>query len=317
MTAPPRRALPREVRIIGGPWKRSKLPGGRRARPAADARPRARDALQLARRRSSPAGAASTRSPASGALGFEAASRGAARGACCSSASRALVRSLSRDAARLGADGADRREADAIAWMSRAATRGRFDLVFLDPPFDCRPRSRRRSPRRCRVVRAEGSSMSRGRAAVNRGGRLAALGRGRAGAVHFGCCGAPCAVRAAASAAPTARAWRLHCASATRRESALTSVTRLTAVYPGTFDPMTLGHEDLMRRAAPAVRAPIVAVAAGHHKRTMFTSPSASTSRASSRRKLPERRGDGVSAACCATSSSSRAARSSCAACAR
>jgi pantetheine-phosphate adenylyltransferase len=28
----------------------------------------------------------------------------------------------------------------------------------------------------------------------------------------------------------------------------------LTAVYPGTFDPMTLGHEDLMRRAAGPVR---------------------------------------------------------------
>ena len=27
----------------------------------------------------------------------------------------------------------------------------------------------------------------------------------------------------------------------------MTSVTRLTAIYPGTFDPMTLGHEDLMR----------------------------------------------------------------------
>ena len=26
MTAPPRRELPREVRIIGGQWKRSKLP---------------------------------------------------------------------------------------------------------------------------------------------------------------------------------------------------------------------------------------------------------------------------------------------------
>ena len=24
----------------------------------------------------------------------------------------------------------------------------------------------------------------------------------------------------------------------------------LTAVYPGTFDPMTLGHQDLMRRAS-------------------------------------------------------------------
>ncbi|QPF75451.1 pantetheine-phosphate adenylyltransferase [Roseateles sp. DAIF2] len=51
----------------------------------------------------------------------------------------------------------------------------------------------------------------------------------------------------------------------------MTSVTRLTAVYPGTFDPMTLGHEDLMRRASRLFERLIIAVAAGHHKRTMFT----------------------------------------------
>ena len=51
----------------------------------------------------------------------------------------------------------------------------------------------------------------------------------------------------------------------------MTSVTRLTAVYPGTFDPMTLGHEDLMRRAAQLFERLILAVAAGHHKRTMFS----------------------------------------------
>jgi len=45
----------------------------------------------------------------------------------------------------------------------------------------------------------------------------------------------------------------------------------LTAVYPGTFDPMTLGHEDLMRRAARLFDRLVLAVAAGHHKRTMFT----------------------------------------------
>jgi len=45
----------------------------------------------------------------------------------------------------------------------------------------------------------------------------------------------------------------------------------LIAVYPGTFDPMTLGHEDLMRRAAGLFDRLVVAVAAGHHKRTMFT----------------------------------------------
>ena len=53
--------------------------------------------------------------------------------------------------------------------------------------------------------------------------------------------------------------------------SAMTAVTPLIAVYPGTFDPMTLGHEDLMRRAAGLFDRLILAVAAGHHKRTMFT----------------------------------------------
>ncbi len=51
----------------------------------------------------------------------------------------------------------------------------------------------------------------------------------------------------------------------------MTSVTRLTAVYPGTFDPMTLGHEDLVRRASRLFERLIIAVAAGHHKRTMFS----------------------------------------------
>ena len=49
------------------------------------------------------------------------------------------------------------------------------------------------------------------------------------------------------------------------------SDTHLTAVYPGTFDPMTLGHQDLMRRASRLFSHLIVAVAAGHHKRTMFS----------------------------------------------
>ncbi len=51
----------------------------------------------------------------------------------------------------------------------------------------------------------------------------------------------------------------------------MTQKAPLTAVYPGTFDPMTLGHEDLMRRAASLFDRLILAVAAGHHKRTMFS----------------------------------------------
>src|SRR4051812_13138973 len=43
------------------------------------------------------------------------------------------------------------------------------------------------------------------------------------------------------------------------------------AVYPGTFDPMTLGHEDVVRRATQLFDSVIVAVAAGHHKKALFT----------------------------------------------
>ena len=43
------------------------------------------------------------------------------------------------------------------------------------------------------------------------------------------------------------------------------------AVYPGTFDPITLGHEDVVRRATQLFEHVIVAVAAGHHKKTLFS----------------------------------------------
>jgi len=46
---------------------------------------------------------------------------------------------------------------------------------------------------------------------------------------------------------------------------------QIIAVYPGTFDPMTLGHEDVVRRATQLFDTVIVAVAAGHHKKAMFS----------------------------------------------
>jgi pantetheine-phosphate adenylyltransferase len=46
---------------------------------------------------------------------------------------------------------------------------------------------------------------------------------------------------------------------------------QVTTVYPGTFDPLTLGHEDLIRRATQLFDHVIVAVAAGHHKKAMFS----------------------------------------------
>ncbi|MCF8185284.1 MAG: pantetheine-phosphate adenylyltransferase [Sulfuritalea sp.] len=43
------------------------------------------------------------------------------------------------------------------------------------------------------------------------------------------------------------------------------------AVYPGTFDPITLGHEDIVRRAADLFDEVIVAVADSTNKKTLFS----------------------------------------------
>ena len=43
------------------------------------------------------------------------------------------------------------------------------------------------------------------------------------------------------------------------------------AVYSGTFDPITLGHEDVVRRAAGLFDTLIIAVAVAHHKKTLFS----------------------------------------------
>ena len=42
------------------------------------------------------------------------------------------------------------------------------------------------------------------------------------------------------------------------------------AVYSGTFDPITLGHLDVVTRAAGLFDQIIIAVAAAHHKKTLF-----------------------------------------------
>jgi len=45
-----------------------------------------------------------------------------------------------------------------------------------------------------------------------------------------------------------------------------------SAVYPGTFDPITRGHEDLVRRAAGIFDRVVVAIAASPNKAPMFSS---------------------------------------------
>lgn len=122
-----------EVRLIGGQWKRSKLPVADQPglRPTPD---RVRETLfnwlgqDLAGWRVLDAFAGS------GALGFEAASRGAGE-VVLLERDAVLARSLAASKARLQADALQVHATDALAWMASAA-HGRFDLVLLDPPFD-------------------------------------------------------------------------------------------------------------------------------------------------------------------------------------
>jgi pantetheine-phosphate adenylyltransferase len=45
----------------------------------------------------------------------------------------------------------------------------------------------------------------------------------------------------------------------------------MKVVYPGTFDPLTLGHEDLVRRASRLFDTVVVAIADSEAKRPFFT----------------------------------------------
>jgi pantetheine-phosphate adenylyltransferase len=48
-------------------------------------------------------------------------------------------------------------------------------------------------------------------------------------------------------------------------------MNKTTAVYPGTFDPITNGHQDLVRRAASIFKRLVVAIAANPNKAPMFS----------------------------------------------
>lgn len=121
-----------QVRIISGRWRGSKLPVETYPglRPTSD---RVRETLfnwlqsHLAGKRVLDCFAGT------GALGFEAASRGAAEVVLLEKAP-ALANSLRETAARLKGDNIKVETSDSFAWLLRPVTQS-FDLVFIDPPF--------------------------------------------------------------------------------------------------------------------------------------------------------------------------------------
>ena len=132
-SARPRGGPPGEVRLIGGQWKRSKLPVADRPglRPTPD---RVRETLFNWLGQDLTGWRVLDAFAGSGALGFEAASRGAAE-VLLIERDAELVRGLSEVKARLKADAVQVLAADVLAWLKRC-TAQRFELVLIDPPFD-------------------------------------------------------------------------------------------------------------------------------------------------------------------------------------
>jgi pantetheine-phosphate adenylyltransferase len=59
--------------------------------------------------------------------------------------------------------------------------------------------------------------------------------------------------------------------SAMNADAPRTARSPRVAVYSGTFDPWTLGHDDVARRASRLFDEVVVAVAIAHHKKTRFS----------------------------------------------
>ena len=171
-----------EVRIIGGQWKRSKLPVADRPglRPTPD---RVRETLFNWLGQDLTGWHCLDAFAGSGALGFEAASRGAAE-VVLLERDPALAASLRLSRQRLKAEAMRIEAGDAISWMSRAAS-GSFDLVLLDPPFGS-GLGEQALPLATRLAADDGLIYLEARQALPAAPEGWSLHRqGRAGAVHF------------------------------------------------------------------------------------------------------------------------------------
>lgn len=129
----PRRSSPDgEIRIIGGAWRsrRLRFPGAAALRPSPDA---VRETLFNWLRNDIPGARCLDLFAGSGALGFEAASRGASAVTLVEADTEAAKR-LAQNAGLLGAGDAVRVVHGTAERFLRTATES-FDIVFMDPPF--------------------------------------------------------------------------------------------------------------------------------------------------------------------------------------
>jgi 16S rRNA (guanine966-N2)-methyltransferase len=126
-------ARPGQIRIIGGKWRRRRLgfPERPGLRPTPD---RVRETLFNWLGQNLDGFSCLDLYAGSGALGFEALSRGASR-VTMIERDLAAARNLEHGAQSLEATGLKIICADALEFLNRIARRERYDLIFVDPPF--------------------------------------------------------------------------------------------------------------------------------------------------------------------------------------
>ncbi len=185
----------------------------------------------------------------SGSLAMEALSRGAARAVLVES-NRTALRCIRDNVASLGLEA--RSEVlfgDALRVLERLQRSGQqFEWVFLDPPY--------RSELGARVLALLGDGELLGAAATV----ILEHDRRRAPDARYGCL-----VRT------DRRRYGDTEVSIYRREERMTRTSDLIAVYPGTFDPITNGHLDILERSLALFEGLIIAIATNPRKQPLFS----------------------------------------------
>ncbi|MCK7516702.1 MAG: RsmD family RNA methyltransferase [Ignavibacteriales bacterium] len=181
-----------------------------------------------------------------GSLGLEALSRGAREGVFVDRFPRSLhILGRNIDACGFNRQASVMNE-DVFSALDRMGRRGEvFDLIFADPPF--------RESLRARIVASVGvKPVTRQGWTADSGTRYAGSGRGGGELDH--------------GPAETFRRLRRF-----RLQSQRGGVPMRIAVYPGTFDPVTNGHLDIVRRASSIFDRIIVAISENPRKHPLFS----------------------------------------------
>jgi len=248
------------MRIIGGEarGRRLKAPRGRAVRPTSD---RTREALFDILAPHIPGSRFLDLFAGAGAVGLEALSRGAREVVLVETSERA-AKIIRENAAALGhADRATVLCAKAAAVVRGLAASGaKFDVVFLDPPYRDRAVLERTLAEVARpdgilapdaIVVAEHDARAPSPQAVGVLSKQRSRRFSEAVLTFFS---------AAAATQPTSK-------GAPMSEKRAVAI----AVYPGSFDPVTNGHLDVIERAAELFQEVVVAVAVNSSKAPLFT----------------------------------------------